>query len=153
MTLEKNKYLIFILTIVGGIIGSLLVKVTCKSMNSWSFKSNFIEAANEINQNTPYEVDDITRLDSVEVITEGYYSFIYNYTILGSKSIEEKYKLILDNEEELLRDAYSSDSMKLFRENNVILVYNYFDLDSKPIHKLEINFKENPELPRPPHPK
>ena len=88
--------------------------------------SELKKGAIELNKLTPQQVDDYTRLDSAAAI--GKTNFIYYYTLLNV----EKDEVSLDTvnkylKPQIIKGVKENDALKIFRKNNIIIDYKYFD--------------------------
>lgn len=98
------------------------------------------EVSTEMNKSLPMNVDEETRLDGTIFIAPK--TMQYNYTALSTNADS----LSLDRED-LINNLQSntqnlldtSPAMKLFRENDVTLKYNYKDKNGKPLIHFSIN--------------
>ena len=97
------------------------------------------DTSNEMNKTCPMVIDEYTTLMNTGVINE---SLMYNYKINKdffndydiSKSQWEK------NQVNQLTNFYCTDpDFKLFKDNNVNVIWKYSDWDGFPIDKIEIN--------------
>ena len=114
-------------TVIGAIIGALIYQLTVNFIfTPPSFDEQLMKAAEEINKNCPFMVDQDTRLDNA--IAGPGKLFIYNYTLinwveeeLNKDELKEYIRPILIN------NMITSEDMRSFRENRVSLKYNYKD--------------------------
>lgn len=83
------------------------------------------EVAQEINRQSPVQVDQLTRLDSA---SSGKTNLTYYYTLLQTENSE----INLDTVNKYIRSGIIESlrinpDVKIFRDNNITLDYNYFD--------------------------
>ena len=100
-----------------------------------SFDKQMMQMASELNKTCPVMVDAETRLDNAVALPEK--TFQYNYTLVNMVkdsidivSIEEYLKPVI------LNTIKTNPDLKSFRDNNVIMSYNYKDKNSMHILKL-----------------
>ncbi|TGK86865.1 hypothetical protein EHQ24_04495 [Leptospira noumeaensis] len=109
------------------------------SKNS-SFEDLLRQTANDINRNCPQTIDKDTRLDNVAIFPNK--RFQYNYSIIAYSASEIDIQALEKNlYPVILNTIKSSPDMKLFRENEVTLVYSYRDKMGNYIFSME--FKPN----------
>ena len=125
---EGNKkktfqLLIFILTFVVAFIGTKYVMSTFNST-----KSKLEKASLEINKKCPIMLDKETRLESTNVIQNK--MILYNCTLINNTREDLNFDAeIISNKFELKaqRILDTNPDMKEFREQEIILCYNYKD--------------------------
>jgi hypothetical protein len=80
----------------------------------------------DMNKMCPVKVDDETRLDKTEA--PGNKTLIYFLTIVNySKENFDTLKFRETRFPEIIAEFTTSEKMKLFRDNNVTVIYKYFD--------------------------
>lgn len=98
------------------------------------------KVSTEMNKTLPMKVDAETQLDGTEYIAPK--TVQYNYTVLSTDAdsltldVEDLKKYLQANTQKLLD---TSPDMKLFRENDVTLKYNYKDKHGKSLLDFSIN--------------
>ncbi|MBM9545809.1 hypothetical protein JWG40_02180 [Leptospira sp. 201903074] len=134
-SLSKKQTIIFSITLVISMIGfKFLFAHFGKHDNS--FEDLLRSTANDINGNCPQTVDKDTRLDNVAVFPEK--RFQYNYTLIAYSASEIDIPELEKNQFPAILSAIkSSPDMKLFRDNQVTLVYSYRDRMGKYIFSME----------------
>ncbi|TGK53849.1 hypothetical protein EHQ16_17535 [Leptospira kanakyensis] len=121
----KNQTVIFSISLVISMIGFKLLFANFWNKNP-SFEDLLRSTANDINRNCPQTVDKDTRLDNVAVFPNK--RFQYNYSIIAYTASEIDIQILEKNlYPVILNTIKSSPDMKLFRENEVTLVYSYRD--------------------------
>ena len=92
--------------------------------------------ANEINKNTPLQLDKYTVLDNVA--STGHF-FIYNYTITDDTLVSQfsKNKNIIRSN--LINNFCTSQDMQILRDYQIDVIYRYKDTDYKEIGNFKIN--------------
>lgn len=95
------------------------------------------QAAKELNASCPAMIDEITRLDSAEVLENN--SFQYNYTLVNV--IEEE----LDSESftdlispQIIENVKTSPHLKSYRDNLVTLLYVYKSESGEEVAKITV---------------
>lgn len=102
------------------------------------FEKGMADMAASMNEQMPMMINDITRLDKIE--TQPGKKLIYNYTILNPHREPRNYLNYKDLVEPGLIDIAQHDPrMQTFRDNNVILFYNYKDENGVIQFSVEIN--------------
>lgn len=91
-------------------------------------ESELKNVALEINENTPLQLDELTRLDSASA--NGKTNFIYYYTLVDITRAE----VMLDTLNKYLQlnvieGIKTSPELKPFRDNNITLEYRYYDIN------------------------
>jgi hypothetical protein len=112
---------------IGAIIGYLAVQYFLLPLIlTPSIGKQLVEAVNEMNKNCPIMVDKETRLDNT--MTFPPHKFQYNYTLLNHTKEEIDVKVLEDYVKPiLLSNVRTEPRMKVFRDNDVTIVYNYKD--------------------------
>jgi hypothetical protein len=91
-----------------------------------SYDKAMMEFSSEFNKTCPIMIDNVTRLDNVVVLPNNVLQ--YNYSILSlykdSVNIEEMKTFLEPN---ILSNAKTNPQMKMIRDNNTTLNYNYKD--------------------------
>jgi hypothetical protein len=113
------------------IIGAIFFGFSYFAVQQLFFKAPSIDkvlmnTASEINKTCPVMVDEFTRLDNAIALPNS--TFQYNYSIIN----HDKTEMNLDTakkyiEPVLLNKVKTDPDLKYFRDNDVILVYNYRD--------------------------
>ncbi|WP_029037266.1 hypothetical protein [Salinimicrobium xinjiangense] len=100
-------------------------------------ESELKEVAVELNRQSPVQIDEFTRLDSAA--SRGKTNLIYYYTLTGT----EKSEVNVDTINKYLRPGvienvkYHPD-LKVFRDNNITLDYNYYDRNREFIAEISV---------------
>ncbi|MGX1927768.1 hypothetical protein [Flagellimonas sp. 2504JD4-2] len=139
---EKSKKGKVIGTIVG-IVAFAISYYGVQQLFKKDFETELKKAAVELNQQTPMQIDQFTRLDSAG--TKGKTNFTYYYTLVEM----EKSEVNLDTVNKYIRpdiieNVKKNPDLKIFRDNGVTMDYKYFD--KKGEFALEISV--TPELYR-----
>ena len=124
----------------GVIIGLIAFAITfagVKYLLKKDIASELKKGAIELNKISPQQIDNYTRLDSASSI--GKTNFIYHYTLLQvQKSEIHKDTLRKYAEPDILKGVKEEPSLKIFRENNIIMDYNYYDKNGDFVLKISI---------------
>lgn len=121
----------FLLLLAGGSAFSQTTTIT-------DFEKGMAEMAASMNQQMPMMINDVTRLDNIA--TQPGKKLIYNYTILNPYKEPRNYLAYKDMvEPELIEIARNNPQMQTFRDNNVVLFYNYKDENGVVQFTVEIN--------------
>ncbi len=121
----------FLLLLAGGSAFSQTTTIT-------DFEKGMAEMAASMNQQMPMMINDVTRLDNIA--TQPGKKLIYNYTILNPHKEPRNYLAYKDMvEPELIEIARNNPQMQTFRDNNVVLFYNYKDENGVVQFTVEIN--------------
>jgi len=98
-------------------------------------------AAIELNKQTPMQIDQHSRLDSVSSI--GKTNFIYYYTFIkiekAEVNLDTVYKYIRPN---IIENVKKSPDLKVLRDNDVIIDYKYYDKNGENVMEISVT----PEL-------
>jgi hypothetical protein len=94
-----------------------------------------------MNKQTPMQIDEYTRLDSVSAI--GKTNFIYYYSLIGV----DKTEVNLDTlnkylKPSLIENIKNSPDLKVYRDNKISLDYHYYDKNGEFMSKILVT----PEL-------
>jgi hypothetical protein len=121
------------------IFGICLIFSACG--NLIPFEKQLEMAATETNKSCPKMIDETTRLDKVEAFPGKI--FQYNYTLINTKK-EELDSTVFDSlmREQLLGGVKASPELKIFRDNQVTLIYNYSDKEGMVACKITIKPEE-----------
>lgn len=113
-------------TFIGIILGVLLsFFITSYFFNS-SVDSKLVAFSSEFNKNCPMIIDQFTRIDNTVVLPNN--TIQYNYTLLGINEADVDYTIFEETIfPRLLELVKTNPQMKVFRENDVTLKYNYAD--------------------------
>ena len=98
------------------------------------------EVVREWNQNTPVKVDEYTRLDSAEV--ESGFALIYNYTLFGNLSMEEKRTMIRRLRPLQLHQARDNPDLSRLRDNKIDMICVYRDEEGVEIGRILLKSDE-----------
>lgn len=137
------KTILFIVVV--GIIGYAVKMIYKKSVSTApDVSSILVTSANQINKNTPLQIDKYTILDNVAAID---HLFIYNFTITDNQTA----RYLINNTEEVKRNLINnfctSKEMQVFRDHSIELFYKYKDKDYKEITSLTINRDQCKDAP------
>ncbi|MCP4603374.1 MAG: hypothetical protein GY847_23135 [Proteobacteria bacterium] len=131
----KNWLKVIVVSIIGGIIGYVLVVQF--SSSGVSFDKALMNTASEMNKNCPMMIDKETRLDSTLGGPGKRFSYFYTLVNYGPGDID-KAKIISSLRPNIVNNAKSSEDMKLFREQDVELIYIYKANDNSEITRIVI---------------
>ncbi|MBN2350086.1 MAG: hypothetical protein JXJ22_14695 [Bacteroidales bacterium] len=134
--MEKNKSNANI--IIGLILGIIItVTITQLIKKTSSFEKSMNKAASELSEKCPIMVDRQTRLDNVIVMPEN--TLQYKYALVNwlndsidVQTFEKNMKTIL------LNHVKTSPDLKMYRDNNVTMEYNYRDKQGVFVLKISI---------------
>lgn len=95
------------------------------------------EVAMELNKQTPMQIDDFTRLDSAA--SKGKTNLIYYYTLLGTERSEVNLDTVNKYfRPEIIENVKTHPDLKVFRDNNITLDYNYYDKNREFITEISV---------------
>lgn len=98
-------------------------------------------AASEINKTCPMFVDEITRLDNVQVLPNNI--FQYNYTLVGVDVEQvDTIQMKLGIEPSILNLVKTNPDMKFVRDNKATLRYHYKDQSGKYICNITMPYEK-----------
>jgi len=123
-------------TIIGIAVGALvMILVQQFVFKTPSFDKQMMQAASEINKVCPIMVDQETRLDNSIALPDNV--FQYNYTLVNMEKnsinifeLEEYLKPII------LNTIRTNPDLKVFKDNETTMLYNYKDKNSEYLFKL-----------------
>ena len=121
---EKKKQPIG--TIIGVVIGVLFSLFLTGNYFAPSIDSKLVDFSTNFNKNCPMNIDQFTRIDNTIVLPNK--TIQYNYTIIGTS--KENVDLTIFEETvfpRLLQTVKTIPDLKVFRDNEVTLKYNYND--------------------------
>ncbi len=98
---------------------------------------SMMQIASEINKACPVFVDSDTRLDNVLALPDK--KLKYNYTLvnLAKESIDTAI-LKTNLEPVIIKNIQVSKEMETLRDNDVIFIYSYKDMNGDPVIEIEI---------------
>ncbi len=133
---QNDKKKLNLKTIVGlafGLIVAILVQQYF--FKPPSFDKQMMQVASELNKTCPIMVDAETQLDNAVALPEK--TFQYNYTLINMykdsidiEKLEEYLKPVI------LNTIKTNPDLNSFRDNNVVMSYNYKDKNSAHVLKL-----------------
>ena len=128
--------------IVVGIIAAVFSYYTAQKLFfKKDLESELKSAALELNKQTPFQIDQYSRLDSAS--TKGKTNFIYYYTLIEL----EKSEVNLDTVNKYMRpniieNVKNSPDLKIYRDNNITMDYKYYDKNGNFVTEISVS----PEL-------
>lgn len=97
------------------------------------------ETAAQLNQKTPMQLDEETRLDSVAITgkknLDYYYTLIYKSTEINKDTVEKYVKPML------IERVKASSEMNDLKNREVIFTYNYYGYDAQPAVSIQVTPK------------
>lgn len=136
MNEKKNRTPLW--TLLGLIFGATvtIVLLNYSSFTQPSFDKMMVKISNDMNKNCPYMVDKETRLDNTAAVGN---TIAYNYTLINM-GINEIDLASIKNymEQTLVNNTKTNPDMKVFRENNATIDYNYKDKDGVFLFKVQV---------------
>lgn len=129
------------LGIIVGAIAFILAYFGTKQLFKTDLESNLQKAARELNEQTPVQMDQYTRLDSASA--KGTTNFIYYYSLIDI----EKSEVNLDTVNKYIRSGIienvkTSPELKVYRDHNITMDYIYYDKNGDLVTKISVT----PEL-------
>lgn len=115
--------------VIGTIVGMITFALSYYGVQQL-FKKDLVtelkEAAAELNEQSPIQIDQFTRLDSASTI--GNTNLIYYYTLVEI----EKSEVNLDTVNKYIRpgiieNVKNNPDLKMYRDNDITMDYKYFD--------------------------
>ncbi len=136
MNEKKNRTPLW--TLLGLIFGATvtIVLLNYSSFTQPSFDKMMVKISNDMNKNCPYMVDKETRLDNTAAVGN---TIAYNYTLINM-GINDIDLASIKNymEQTLVNNTKTNPDMKVFRENNATIDYNYKDKDGVFLFKVQV---------------
>ena len=127
--------------IIGIIIGIIAFVISYYDVQQLFFKHNLeselINVAKELNKQTPVQVDQYSRLDSVSAI--GKTNFRYHYTLFNLNktdvNLDTVNKYIRTG---LIENVKNNPSLKIYRDNKITLDYKYYDKNGEFVTEISV---------------
>lgn len=127
--------------IIGIIIGIIAFVISYYGVQQLFFKHNLeselINVAKELNKQTPVQVDQYSRLDSVSAI--GKTNFRYHYTLFNLNktdvNLDTVNKYIRTG---LIENVKNNPSLKIYRDNKITLDYKYYDKNGEFVTEISV---------------
>ncbi|MFD0976503.1 hypothetical protein [Salinimicrobium gaetbulicola] len=95
------------------------------------------KVAVEINKQSPIQVDQLTRLDSAS--SKGKTNLIYYYTLLETERSEVNFDTVNKYiRSGIIESLKINPDVKVFRDNNITLDYNYFDRNGEFVTEISV---------------
>lgn len=95
------------------------------------------QAAVELNQKAPMQIDRFTRFDSAS--TKSGTNFIYYYTLVRSEKRDLNVDTLRKNmQSKLIENVKTNPDLKGFRDQNITMDYIYFDKDGELTVKIAV---------------
>lgn len=136
MNEKKNRTPLW--TLLGLIFGATvtIVLLNYSNFTQPSFDKMMVKISNDMNKNCPYMVDKETRLDNTAAVGN---TIAYNYTLINM-GINDIDLASIKNymEQTLVNNTKTNPDMKVFRENNATIDYNYKDKDGVFLFKVQV---------------
>ncbi|MCL3781410.1 hypothetical protein EMN47_13550 [Prolixibacteraceae bacterium JC049] len=133
---NKKKRIGRIIGVVCGVIAFFLVKQFVFAPES--FYEAMQHAVDELNKSCPMMVDEQTRLDNAEALSDDV--FQYNYTIVSLVKDSVNIKAFEDGMKPIiLNDVKTKPALKIYRDNKVTMTYLYKDKNGVFITKIAIS--------------
>jgi hypothetical protein len=136
MTKKSRELVIVVITIIAAAIGT---KIGLAAFGGGgSIEKQLVKASEEINKNCPVMLDQTTRLDGT--IAGPGKILVYRYTLVGlsfddvDTSAMKAYLL-----PRILNNVKTSEDMKAFRENEVTMHYDYYDMNGVSVLSIRVS--------------
>lgn len=140
-TKSTFKQIITILVvIVCGAIGYFSPEITTFLFPP-SFEKNMAKYVKETNSKCPIMIDDYSRCDSVNILSEKTLQF--NYALVSIVKSDVEFEVIKEElETNLVSNVKNSHNFKIFRENKIAIMYSFKDKNGAFIGKILIEPKQ-----------
>lgn len=127
--------------VIAGIVAFALAAYGAKQLFEKDVEAELKKAAIGLNKNTPMRIDEFTRLDSATAI--GKTDFIYHYTLTNIEPVDISLDTINKYfRPSIIENVKRSPDLKVFRDNNVTMGFNYYDSNGKMVTEIAVT----PEL-------
>ncbi len=127
-------------TVTAVIVGILTYYGVSHFLFNNNLEENLLEAAAQLNQKAPMQLDEETTLDSAAVTGDHnldyYYTLIYKSTEVNRDTVAKYVKPML------VERVKNSSEMNSLKKQGVIFTYNYYGYDGEPAASIRIT----PEL-------
>ena len=131
----KNKRLIVL--VVSAIVALSLTLIFYYSFKDPVADKEMTELVAKYNENCPLIIQDGIRLESVSLPIEKVVQ--YNLTLLNVKKETAEIQVIKENiEQSLVSTTKANPGLKVFRDNNYTLIYNYKDIKGDFMFEIKI---------------
>ncbi len=109
--------------------------------NKGTIEEQMEDAAVQINKLSPQMVDEYSRLDSASTVADK--TFKYHYTIINMTKEEINPDVLTKFlRPEIIGNVKNSPELKSFRDNKIIMSYNYYDKNGEFVMNIDVT----PEL-------
>lgn len=136
---KSNPLLRIIAGAVGAVIGYLVVSQFLNG--NAHFDKVLTNTANEMNKTLPMNVDSATRLDTTIGGPGKRFTYIYTLLTVGKTNVD--LPLLQNNmRPQIIANYKTSDRMKVFRDQNVELNYEYKDKDGNVLFTIAVSPKD-----------
>ena len=124
------------IVLIGAMLGMIL-HVSCTRKEPSVQKSQVERLAGSINAKCPFMVDEITRMDSVNIFSDS--TFQYNYTLIDQEisniDVEGLFRFI---QPRLMQTVVTSSNMEVQRAHGLRMIFHYRDRNGEFVTKITI---------------
>ncbi|GAB4281024.1 MAG: hypothetical protein Kow0029_25940 [Candidatus Rifleibacteriota bacterium] len=136
----KNKIGAFIMVmalLIGGAMGKSLVKHFFSARNESNLTRELEQAAKEINQKCPRQIDEETRLDKAVAGPGKKFSYFYTLSRFNAADID---KSVFDKEvaPDIKKNALAGSGIQTMLKAGITVEYHYSGLDGKKITMVKL---------------
>lgn len=133
--MNRKLTLTVITTALGFVLGYFIVQQLF--FKPETFDQQLMQAANELNKSCPMKVDNETQLDSTIALPNNI--FQYNYSLINmERELIDTLKFRNYLRPIIINNVVTNPDLKTFRDNDVLIAYNYNDMNGKFLLKLLI---------------
>lgn len=108
---------------------------SCVEKKQTTFDKQMLQITSELNKFCPIMVDAETQLDNVVALSKN--TLQYNYTLLSAERASVDISVLENYMQPIILNIIKTNpDLKIFRDNDVIMAYNYRDKNGKHLFKL-----------------
>lgn len=108
---------------------------SCVEKKQTTFDKLMLQITSELNKFCPIMVDAETQLDNVVALSKN--TLQYNYTLLSAERASVDISVLENYMQPIILNIIKTNpDLKIFRDNDVIMAYNYRDKNGKHLFKL-----------------
>ena len=136
---SENKRNMLIGTVLGIALLGLIIFAVQKFISHKPLIQNMLleAAAAEANKSCPVMLDEATRLDNVEALPAN--TLQYNYTLVTAEKTDFNFEAAKEYiEPGIIENIKTNPALKIYRDNNVTMIYNYKDKNGEVVWKLAV---------------
>lgn len=119
----------------------IIVFYGCQQIFEKDLESKLTNFVTDLNKRTPIQIDTYSKLDSASLI-EGKANLIFYYTLMEKDEFEVNYDSLNKYIRSIIIKDIKSPELKIFRENEITIDYEYYDKNGDFITELLVTSKK-----------